>query len=221
MNTTASKSAENRQNGKHQVSGRRASILAAAERLFLENGLERTSMVDIAKSAGITKVTLYRYFADRDPIAAEIAAQMLMRIAAATNVQRQALSLENLRELAQAMIRNFNCLREVYRYIGMFDQAYGDRYPNDTLAAWLEQHAFSPVSNGKSYQEIVWTLPQGKQIVMILNAIMSFLERMAGRDESKSGAQAVPLEDQLNLFAEMVDVYFDRLMGPRRRSRPR
>ena len=87
MKTSFSKSANNRQNGKHQVIEPRASILAFAEKLFLQKGLEKTSIVEIARAADITKVTLYCYFADREPIANEIAEQMLNKIADPADLQ--------------------------------------------------------------------------------------------------------------------------------------
>ena len=40
----------------------RGSILAAAERLFAEKGIERTTMDDIAREAEYSKATLYVYF---------------------------------------------------------------------------------------------------------------------------------------------------------------
>lgn len=161
-------------------------------------------MVDIAREAGITKVTLYRYFADRDPIAVEIAASAA--------IQEQELSLEGLKKLAQAMIQNFYVVRDAYRYIGMFDQVYGDRYSNDSLSAWFKQQIISRQSIGITYQEVIQNFPHGKQIVMILNTIMSFLERVAGRNEFMAGEQVVTLDYQLNLFAEMIGLYFDLLM---------
>jgi TetR/AcrR family transcriptional repressor of mexJK operon len=61
-----------RREGRYQVEAQREAILEAAERVFLEKGLERAQMVDIAAQAGITKVTLYRYFANLDAVALEV-----------------------------------------------------------------------------------------------------------------------------------------------------
>ena len=68
----ASQSANNRISGKHQLDEQRTAILDAAEKLFLEAGIENTRMIDIAQQAGITRVTLYRYFANRDEVAVEV-----------------------------------------------------------------------------------------------------------------------------------------------------
>ena len=47
----------------------------------------KTSMMEIARTAGITKVTFYRYFADREPIANEITEQMPNKIADSADFQ--------------------------------------------------------------------------------------------------------------------------------------
>ena len=86
MATPRSKLDTGRQNGRHQVDEQRSSILDAAEALFLQNGLESTRMIDIAAQAGITKVTLYRYFPNRDVIALAIHARMMEKIVALIQV---------------------------------------------------------------------------------------------------------------------------------------
>lgn len=49
-------------------SGKRQSILDAAEALFLSNGLRGTSMEAIARRAGVAKPTLYKHFADKQAV---------------------------------------------------------------------------------------------------------------------------------------------------------
>ena len=46
----------------------RGSILAAAERLFAEKGIEGTTMDDIAREAEYSKATLYVYFQSKEEI---------------------------------------------------------------------------------------------------------------------------------------------------------
>jgi AcrR family transcriptional regulator len=43
----------------------RRSIIRAALALFLRQGIKQTSLAEIAFQAGVTRVTLYRYFADK------------------------------------------------------------------------------------------------------------------------------------------------------------
>ncbi len=202
---------KNRQDGKHQMDWRKDSILDAAETLFLQKGLENTSMVDIANQAGITKVTLYRYFPDRHPIAFEIAVRMLARIYAASWSKEQALTLENLRRYAMAMIDHFDRLKDAYRYIGMFDHMYGDRYPSAALADWYKSEMVSIGWGEHFFEDAQEAFPLRRQMIMLFNTIMSFLEKMAARGELMSVEQGFELEEQLRFFKTLVGAYFDHL----------
>ena len=52
---------------------RRESIVLAAMRVFLEKGLDGTTMEGIADASGVSKVTLYTYFSDKDAVFHECA----------------------------------------------------------------------------------------------------------------------------------------------------
>ena len=47
---------------------KRSEIVAAAERLFTEDGYDRTSMANIATAARVTPTTIYWYFEDKDEL---------------------------------------------------------------------------------------------------------------------------------------------------------
>lgn len=47
----------------------RERILNAATQLFLQQGIKKTSMADVAGHAGLTRMTVYRYFDDRKSLA--------------------------------------------------------------------------------------------------------------------------------------------------------
>jgi AcrR family transcriptional regulator len=46
----------------------RLAVLKAAERCFDQFGIAKTTMEDIAKAAGVSRATVYRYFADREAL---------------------------------------------------------------------------------------------------------------------------------------------------------
>src|SRR4051812_32147494 len=56
-----------------QGAARRGEILAAAKRLFLTEGYERTTIRKIAATVGVSAATLYLYFPDKDAILRAIA----------------------------------------------------------------------------------------------------------------------------------------------------
>jgi AcrR family transcriptional regulator len=65
---------------------RRAEILAAAKRLFLEEGYEHATMRRVAAAVGVSSTALYLYFPDKDAILLAIAedffAELLARLEA-------------------------------------------------------------------------------------------------------------------------------------------
>jgi AcrR family transcriptional regulator len=213
MTHSPSISAANRRVGKHQVEEQRESILCAAEELFLQNGLENTSMIDIARHAGINRVTLYRYFANRDEIAVQIQMRMMRKIAAVLPADPQAEdTLESHRQRAQAIIRSFPRLRNAYRYIGMFDKVYLDHAPGNPLAQWTK----AQLQAGRAAPgEEPARPPHGKELTVILSTITWFLEKLALRGELTWGDPSVPLEDHLQFFEEMILRSFDLLSHPK------
>nr|WP_199547053.1 TetR/AcrR family transcriptional regulator [Streptomyces sp. N35] len=52
-------------------------LLAAATRLFAEQGYDRTSVQEIVEAAGVTKGALYHYFGSKDDLLHEIYARVL------------------------------------------------------------------------------------------------------------------------------------------------
>ena len=62
---------------------RRPEILAAAKRLFLDEGYERATMRRIAASVGVSPTALYVYFTDKDSILRAIAEQTFADMLAA------------------------------------------------------------------------------------------------------------------------------------------
>jgi len=210
MNNQSSKLEAIRKNGKTQVIAQRNSILDAAEKLFVEKGLENTNMKDIAAEAGITRPSLYRYFPDRDPIAFEVAVRMLRKIIETSNLRERPLQLQDYRQVILHMVDQFDSLRDVYRYIGMFDHLYGTRYPNEQLAAWYQEQIFSLGWGFFFTQGIGKEIPPS-QAAMIGNSTMSFLEKMADRGELMSEEQNVSLAEELAFFRDMISGYFDKI----------
>ncbi|AKC86265.1 TetR/AcrR family transcriptional regulator [Pseudoxanthomonas suwonensis] len=62
--------------GRPKDLGKRASILEAAKRLFIEQGYQGVSMDQIAAAAGVSKLTVYSHFGDKETLfSAAIAAK--------------------------------------------------------------------------------------------------------------------------------------------------
>ena len=80
---------------------KRAAILKAAARLFVANGLDATSMDAVAAAAGVSKLTVYSHFGDKDSlfqaaVSARCEQQMpatLFTVAAGTPIEQALLGI--------------------------------------------------------------------------------------------------------------------------------
>ena len=61
--------------GRPKDPGKRAAILDAAKRMFVSHGFERVSMDQIAAEAGVSKLTVYSHFGDKDRLFARVSYQ--------------------------------------------------------------------------------------------------------------------------------------------------
>lgn len=218
MTQSISQSETKRQQGKHQVEEQRTTILDTAERLFLQNGLEKTTMVEIAAAAGITKVTLYRYFPNRDMIALEIQVRMMNKIASSVDPSvidssDSATALTSVKKLAQSMICNFATLREAYRYMGMFDQLYLDNPTDAALGQWTKNQLLALPWKGAKPASISASQVHGDRFGMVLSTVVWFLEKLALRGELTWSDQTIPIEEHLKLFEEMIVGYIEQSIG--------
>ena len=68
----------------------RERLVDAAERLFAEHGLEAVTMRQLAAELGVSPMTPYRYFADKDAILAAVRARAFNRHAEALELAFEA-----------------------------------------------------------------------------------------------------------------------------------
>ena len=212
---SSSQSATNRVSGKYQLDEQRIAILDAAETLFLESGIEKTTMIDIAERAGITRVTLYRYFANRDEVAVEVHLRLMQKAAQIVQFDPEDRTLEGYKRRVQSTIRNFPRLVDRYRYAGMFDQTYLDNSPDSTLTKWtfnqLISAGFVPSVSTEGNQKVLYH----EEINVLMSTVVWFLEKLAMRGEMTWSDKEVPMAEHLRIFEDMMVAYFDRLIEAR------
>ena len=75
MTAPAAASTRSQRKPKGEGHARRAEILAAAERIFVEHGYEGATIRKIADEVGLSSTALYMHFADKDEILHEICRQ--------------------------------------------------------------------------------------------------------------------------------------------------
>ncbi len=198
-----------RQNGQTQVEAQRTSILDAAEKLFLEKGLEPASMTDIAAAAGITRMSLYRYFPGRDEIAVEIHARMINRILALIPLQEMEYSREGAKKIIGMMIEHFDVLRDAYRFMGMFDSLYLDHPSNAELRQWTKDRLPALIENFSYAAQIPLERATMDRLLLLISTTIWFLEKLAMRGELTWSDPSTPLDTHLATFGEMIFTYLD------------
>lgn len=85
---------------------KRDAVVAAAARLFARAGFHTTSLDDVANALGVTKPTIYHYFANKDEILFECMRRGLAAIAAAGTEATRAGGANGLERL-EAMMRAY------------------------------------------------------------------------------------------------------------------
>ena len=106
---------------------RRRAIVDAAESLFLNNDLVGITMKDISVAAGITKATLYKYFASIDEIAFEVQIKVYVSLFEFPDslppLSEQDISngRDQLRAFLRAQLLFAQKYPEHVRYLGFFD----------------------------------------------------------------------------------------------------
>jgi AcrR family transcriptional regulator len=198
-----------------QVKERRESIINTAQALFLEKGIVNTTMLDIAREAHISKVTLYRYFPSRDPIVFEVAVRMLGQIAetATRNIPENVTGVHGIRTASLNMIREFDSLQDAFHYFWMFDHLYSREYPSEELAQWFKQGMFQLFSQQyPTFRLETLNDETREEAVTLLNTVMSFLMRMAARGELMGVEQEVPLRKQIRNFESIIHHCFESFM---------
>lgn len=86
-----------------RAAGKRASILAAAERLFRQDGFMRASMETIARQAQVSTATLYRYYSSKEDLFEAVASETMNRLE--LNLLPTSNPTSGLTELARAYAR--------------------------------------------------------------------------------------------------------------------
>ena len=200
----------NRQAGKHQVDAQRQNILDTAEAVFLEKGIAKTSMVELARAVGITKVTLYRYFANKDEIAIQIAIRMLKKIRDVVRPTVEEFTREELKHTVRAHLENFSQLQDAYRFMGMFDQIYLDNPADKALAVWAKEQLSSSDWRDVNRERAKVKYPNPSERAVIMSALFWFLEKLALRGELTWSDADIPIEEHLMVFEAMIEAFLEK-----------
>ncbi|MDP1631758.1 MAG: TetR/AcrR family transcriptional regulator [Caulobacter sp.] len=180
----------------------RERLIAAAEHLFAEHGPDGMTMRQLAQALGVSPMTPYRYFKDKDAILAAVRASGFSRFAAAMEAAAAAAPdpMEKSRDTGRAYIRFALEHPDAYRLMFDVSQPGEADYPELVAAStrartMLVRHAEGLVASG---------LAEGEP-VMIANMLWAALHgglvlQMAG----KLSPEVDPSALRRDLFAAIL-----------------
>lgn len=109
----------------------RTRLCEAAEKLFAEHGIEAVTMRELAQALGVSPMTPYRYFKDKDAILASVRAAAFARFAARleTAMAKPADPLHRSRNAGQAYVDFALAEPQAYRLMFDLNQPTEGDYP--------------------------------------------------------------------------------------------
>jgi AcrR family transcriptional regulator len=139
---------------------KRAAIVRAAEELFAENGISGTNITDIAAKADVSRVTLFKYFGDKEALAKEVLITWIEHLMSGYNdiLKSDLPFAEKLLALLQTKLAGWDRI--------------GDRYIN--AAVWSDpeiKRLIAELSGEQSRRKILDFIAEGKRSGLIDDAL--------------------------------------------------
>ena len=193
-------------------SKRRSEIVDAAEALFVERGIAGTSMTDVAQRVGVTRITLYRYFAGLDNLAFEVAGRMLDKLVATAReaVPAGAGPLEAARAGLASLITNFESNRDAHWYLTVLDSYRPFRDVSEELTHWYASRSRQALFFHEAIAAEFFDEETAERLLTLTNVVMATLSRYAVKSEN----QTIAWRAQLQHFEQLVLDYFDTTIAP-------
>lgn len=170
------------------MANKKERIIAAAQQVFLAQGIDKTKVSDIVKLAGIAQGTFYLYFPTKAAVMPEIAKQVIVEILAYLQQEtKQSTSAEaQLNEMIDAMMR-FNL-----EHKDRLQLLYAGLAKSEYIREWEE--IYSPF-----YDWVTQLIVRGQQEQVMRRDLDAFSTAriLIGTIESTA--------EQLYLFDSMVD----------------
>lgn len=102
----------------------RERILQAAEKLFIQDGIDKVSISAIAGAARISRRTMYQYFTDKREVAWAIFENLVGQWSAVQNEQEKQTGYQQLENFMLSLVKMLETNREHLRFIVELDALY-------------------------------------------------------------------------------------------------
>ncbi len=197
------------QERKENAEKRRQHVLNTAQGLFYKKGIINVSMNEIMHEAGVSKGTIYRYFKNIDEIAFELQYSCTRTVFEKSGEILSGKDYEKIaRDFNLYLIDSFYKYKKEYQYIGMFDNMYSGKYPNEQMGKEYFNY-ISHIGNTDFLELMNTSREVFIKMVTITNVTLSFLYRMASRGELLANEQKITIDEQLQEYRNMILRDFD------------
>ena len=163
-------------------------ILSAAEKLFDERGIDRTTMGEVISASELRPSTMYQYFANKDEIVWAILGEVMEEAAARAQqvVAGATTGLGRITALLQYMAEELANNQARIRFMAQFDAMYARDWPAERLLT-LESHFHNQgfesfrawIREGIADGSLRPDLDPGLTLHAVMNAVIGAQRRLA------------------------------------------
>jgi len=190
----------------------RRRILSAAEKLFEERGIDRTTMADVISSSELRPSTIYQYFSNKDDIVWAILGDVLEEAAANAkkSVEGATSGLARITALLHCMADELAKNQSRIRFMAQFDAMYARDWPAErlmTLEGQIYDQGFKVfgewVHDGIADGSLRSDLDPDLTLHAVINAVIAAQRRLASLGRKVELEYGQPIE---KLFQETIRI---------------
>lgn len=207
------KSSKPKANAYHAHRGRqRRRILGAAEKLFEEHGIDRTTMADVIAASELRPSTMYQYFSNKDDIVWAILGEVLEESAAGAKkiVEEATSGLAKITALLHYMADELAKNQARIRFMAQFDAMYARDWPVErllTLEGQIHDQGFKAfrklIREGISDGSLRSDLHPDLTLHAVMNAVIAAQRRLASLGKKVELEYGQPID---RLFRETIRI---------------
>lgn len=201
-----------------QRNRRRKEVLEAARTLFLEKDFTKVTMNDIASEAGISKVTLYKYYKSIDEIVFEVQKQLLLEMREFFWRGSDELpAYQQILIFLKGWIDLLEIKEDILRFQALFDYYYKTHNP-EIQQVYLVQEAFKQeglalyrlFKRGQNEGSIRMDISAEELTTWSASVLLSMAHRLAARRDIFEKETHMPTERMMEMTIESIIMYIKR-----------
>jgi AcrR family transcriptional regulator len=215
------KSSKPKVNAYHAHRGRqRRRIISAAEKLFAERGIDRTTMADVISTSELRPSTMYQYFSNKDDIVWAILGEVLEQAAAGARkvVEGATSGLAKISALLRYMADELHKNQDRIRFLAQFDAMYARDWPVErllTLEGQIDEQGFKAfrklIREGIADGSLRSDLHPDLTLHAVMNAVVAAQRRLASLGTKVELEYGQPID---RLFGETIRIMVLGLSAP-------